>query len=249
MTSKQFKQLQTKWYSKLKASGFEDIEIHAKDGIDSANVYLKQWDSHLTLHDPTFFYSRQDYFYKAGHFLTSYAFKTKLEKRVWGLHSEGLSYRKIGQKVRKPKDAVHKIINVLRAVMLDEIIVRPFKAEDKAFIMATWLKGQYYGNVWFSEISKKDYNVQYATFIEQVLARPGTKVNIACLRDDTEVILGYSVLSPATLHWCYVKEPWRGRGIARLLTQTEVITSVTGLTKTGKAIAKKRAWVFNPWAL
>jgi hypothetical protein len=133
--------------------------------------------------------------------------------------------------------------------MLEEIKTRPFKAEDKAFVMSTWLKGQYYGHPYFSEMNKAAYNSQYGAYIEALLSKSEIKVVVACLREDPDVILGYAVLGPATLHWCYVKEPWRTKGIARLLTQPEPITAFTGFTKSGKAIAKRRGWSFNPWAV
>lgn len=247
-SSKQFQVLQRKWYAKLKKSGFDDIETNDEYGN------LKRWDgtwfrSRQASSDQLFFLSKQDYFYKAEHFLAFYAFKSKQEQKIWEYHARGLPYREIGKKVSKSKDVAKRVINMLRAIMLDEIKIRPAKAEDKSFIMATWLKGQYYGHPWFREIDKDSYNVNYARHIEEVIKRPDTKVNIACLAEDQDIILGYSVLTGSTLHWCYVKEAWRARGIANLLTQPGPITNVSGSTKTGKAISKKRGWTYNPWAL
>lgn len=245
-TSKAFKTLQNKWYKKLKAKGFKDIETN--------NDYesLKTWDAHwFASRQPSnlYFFSKQEYFYLAEHFLNSHTFKNKTEKKTWAFHVQGLSLREIQKEVEIDWTTIGKTIVVLKAIMLDEIQIRPFRVEDKAFIMATWLKGQYYGHPWFSEIKKDVYNQQYAAYVEQLLAKSNTKVNIACLRQDPEVILGYSVLSPTALHWCYVKDAWRRRGIAGRLTQGEAIVSVTSLTKPGKEIAKKRGWIFNPWAM
>ena len=95
--SKEFKELQKKWDSKLEKSGFEDIE-QRQDGM------LKRWSSRIFtakmngayFEDKQEYYkSKQEYFRLAGHFLHEYDFKTTKERTIWEMHAEGASMDKI----------------------------------------------------------------------------------------------------------------------------------------------------------
>lgn len=135
------KKLRDLWYKKLKKSGFDDIETH--DG-----KYLKYWDSHyfqnrkrqmghrpgMTKPKPgghnygedvplsaAHYLSTQEYFYRAEHFLTEYAFKGATwarDKRFWKLHAEGKSNREIARTCKVDKSMVNKIINRLKKEFL-----------------------------------------------------------------------------------------------------------------------------------
>lgn len=88
------KALQKLWYEKLKSEGFDDIE----DG-----PYLKEWDSFYfqTRHEPQSFSLKHEYYYLAEHFLTSFEFKSEIEKEIWRLHSEGLGFRDISKAIKR----------------------------------------------------------------------------------------------------------------------------------------------------
>lgn len=132
---------------------------------------------------------------------------------------------------------------------LDLITIREYKPEDKSFILATWLRGLFYGGSWFSEIPKNIFMVNYHRFIESILAKPNTIIYVACLKEDPEVILGYSILgSSKVAHWVFVKAAWRGIGIAKSLVPQTVDTA-THLTKVGLAIAKNNKIVFDPFSI
>ncbi len=125
--------------------------------------------------------------------------------------------------------------------------IRDAKPEDKNFIMATFLKGLYYGDSWFSLIDKSAFMGNYKLVAEALLNRANIK--IACLKEDPDVILGYSVLSQdyQTIHWVFVKANWRQKGIARSLLP-QYPTTVTHLTKLGKELLPKfKTAVFNPF--
>ena len=127
------------------------------------------------------------------------------------------------------------------------VAIRDVTAQDANFVMATWLKGLRYGNDWFELIPSEVYFKVYHQVIEQILLRPKTLIQIACLKDEPDVILGYSVFEDSTLHFLFVKRPWRGIGIAKMLTPIG-ITTVSHLTKTGRAILTKTPGVtFNPF--
>jgi hypothetical protein len=127
--------------------------------------------------------------------------------------------------------------------------VRDGKAEDLSFILATFLRGLYYGDSWFSLIPKAVFMANYKPVIEALLRK--NVVKVACLKEDPDVILGYSILSPdlSTIHWVQVKSIWRRKGIAKSLVPQYPI-QVTHLTKLGLSLLPKfQDCQFNPFAL
>jgi hypothetical protein len=132
------------------------------------------------------------------------------------------------------------------------VAIRDFMPEeDRNFILASWLKGLYYGDSWFHEIPKHIFMQNYHALLERVLSPGVASVKVACLKDDPDVILGYAVLNPAgtALHWVFVKNRWRGIGIAKSLIPPSV-SVVTHLTKVGLSILKKHPGVhFNPFVI
>lgn len=128
----------------------------------------------------------------------------------------------------------------------DLITTRTRLSADTNFIMATWLRGLRYGNDWFELIESEAYYATYHKVIESLLAKPGVTVLVSCLKDDPEVILGYSVFEGPKLHWVFVKKPWRAIGIAKSLVPTDIST-VTHVTVIGRSIMQKHKVVFNPF--
>lgn len=127
--------------------------------------------------------------------------------------------------------------------------VRDYKPEDKNFIMATFLRGLYYGDSWFSQIPKDIFMDNYKLFVENLVGLPTTTIKVACLKDDADIILGYSILSNdfQTINWVFVKLDWRKQGIARALLP-KYPTSVSHLTALGKSLLPKfQNCVFNPF--
>lgn len=132
---------------------------------------------------------------------------------------------------------------------IDLIAQRDVKPEDFNFIFATWLRGLRYGNSWFEAIDTKVYFTIYHKIIEKVLLKPTTSIKIACLKDDIDVVLGYSIYEGTRLDWVFVKKAWRGIGIAKSLIpgDTQVVSH---LTNTGLLMLKKHPNVaFNPFSL
>lgn len=129
------------------------------------------------------------------------------------------------------------------------VIVRDYVVDDKNFILATWLKGLRYGNDWFGEIEPSVYFTVYQKIIDAVLSDPRVSVKVACLKDDPDVVLGYSVSSGNRLDWVFVKRLWRNIGIAKSLIPPG-ITIVSHITTTGRSILRKNKGVFfNPFSL
>ena len=109
------KELQDKWYTKLKKDGFEDIES------DEDN--LKVWSSVLfARHSIEQIQAKQAYYTMATNFLEDYKFKTRREEIIWTYHSEGISYRDISKllkrvRVKLSHTAVQNIVHKLQAAM------------------------------------------------------------------------------------------------------------------------------------
>lgn len=127
------------------------------------------------------------------------------------------------------------------------ISIRPSEPGDHNFIMATWLRGLRYGNDWFEAIDSEIYFRVYGLFIEKIIADKNTSVNVACLKDDPDVILGYSVSSGPVVHWVFCKKSWRNIGIAKSLVP-KTIEKVTHLTSVGRSILRRSPNVkFDPF--
>lgn len=116
--SKEFKEIQDKWYAKLKKEGFEDIEDVSETHRPERD--LKKWHSFaFQLNNSADDYSDKERYYQlAGQFLHEYEFKNKLERSIWEGHAEGLSIREISRKLNKYRDLIFKILKQQREIML-----------------------------------------------------------------------------------------------------------------------------------
>lgn len=128
------------------------------------------------------------------------------------------------------------------------VSIRDMQPEDKNFIYASWLRGLYYGESWFSLIPKNEFMQHYHKVIDFILNKPTVTIKIACLKEDADVILGYAVFEKDKLHWVFVKKNWRTIGIARDLVPSTTKT-VTHLTKVGVSILHKHNLSFNPFVI
>jgi len=133
----------------------------------------------------------------------------------------------------------------------DLVSTRAVEPGDVNFIFATFLRGLYYGDSWFSQVPKAIFMENYHRVIQHLLVHSNTKITIACLKDQPEVILAYVIATAdgSTLHWAFCKKAWRSIGIIKDLVPSNV-QQVTHLTKVGLSIIKKHENVsFNPFAI
>lgn len=133
--------------------------------------------------------------------------------------------------------------------MNEPYTIRDLAPNDKNFIMATFLRGVYYGDSWFSLIPKDIFMATYSKVIEALLANPRYKVQVACLKEDEDVIIGYSILTSDlnAIVWVFVKSAWRHKGIGKALVPKYPI-AVTHLSKLGKSLLSKFPnTIFNPF--
>lgn len=133
----------------------------------------------------------------------------------------------------------------------DLVAIRDGVEGDRNFILATLLRGLYYGDSWFSLIPKKIFMESYHPVAVWLLALPSTKIKVACLKEDSDVILAYAIMSQEEdrLDWVFCKSAWRSIGLAKSLVPNTV-KNVTHLTKVGLSILKSHPEVqFNPFLI
>ncbi len=131
--------------------------------------------------------------------------------------------------------------------------LRPGAESDEPFIYATWLNGLRHGNETFGFIDQDIYFENYHKVIEKILVMPNTRIQVACLFDDPDVILGYSVShSDHLLHYVFVKKQWRKIGIADALMppKLNVVTHITDVAKSLLIHNQKfNHVIFNPFLI
>lgn len=126
---------------------------------------------------------------------------------------------------------------------MDEVsvVIRPFNAKmDEACIYSTWRNAAYYGGDWGSgprPYDKYYFKAQTIT-IKNILQK--AKIRIACMSDDINTIIGYSVYTDKHLDFIYVKVEYRNKGIGKMLMPAKIETVTPHLTKIGKVIVEKK---------
>src|ERR1700686_3327393 len=102
--------------------------------------------------------------------------------------------------------------------------IRKGKDEDKNFILATFLRGLYYGDSFFSQVPKDIFMDRYKRVANALVNDTNTDIFVACLPEDPDVILGYSLISKdgKTLYWTFVKAAWRKNGIGKSLISQDI---------------------------
>lgn len=126
--------------------------------------------------------------------------------------------------------------------------VRNAVADDYNFIIKSFLLGLYYGDSWFSKIPKNIFMENYKKVVDALISK--MNVQVACLPEDPNTIIGYSILSQdfQTIHWVYVKERWRKYGVGRSLVP-QFPQYVSHLTPLGERLLTKfkSPPIFNPF--
>lgn len=133
----------------------------------------------------------------------------------------------------------------------DLIAIRKGLPGDKNFVLSTFLLGLYYGGTAYSEMNKDIFMLEYHKLAEKLLISEDSQLKVACLKEDSNVILGYALMNKDsdTLHFVFVKKPWRKIGIMQSLIPQQVLFC-THLTAVGLSLLKKSPYIsFNPFLL
>lgn len=129
-------------------------------------------------------------------------------------------------------------------------LVRPYnQASDEAFVSSTFLKAMRYGNHFYEEMEKNAYFNNYSIALKQLLQK--RQVNILCMEEDPDVILGYCISDPSEhiIDFIFIKSAWRKKGLTKLLIGDIIYSWATHFTKPGLAIMKAKNIKFDPWRL
>ena len=117
--SKKFLALRKKYYAKLKKAGFEDIEITDWSTGDSGNLLrgfghmdaVRRWTP-----------DKERYYQLARQMNFTLAERKypKEERKIWGLHAEGVSFRAIERRLGVPRNRVSRIVRRIEKEMISE---------------------------------------------------------------------------------------------------------------------------------
>lgn len=110
---------------------------------------------------------------------------------------------------------------------VNEITTRAVRPGDLSLILATW-KRSYEETAWGQRFAKWEMYAILNAIMPIVLDK--CHIEVACLKEDPDVIIGWIALSKIRDHWPgndaftelvygYVKPPFRGLGIFKMLTQ------------------------------
>lgn len=125
-----------------------------------------------------------------------------------------------------------------------QVVLRPGIIDDKEFILATWLRGQYYGSSYWKQMPQDMYFKGYINRILPIISN--SFIEVAVLKEDPSIIIGFLVWYGPMASWAYVKKDYRGKGILNLMLKDKNLVAYSGDTKAAAAIAKKKQMVFNP---
>lgn len=111
-----------------------------------------------------------------------------------------------------------------------DIRVRRAQPADLPFIMRSWLESYGRGSPHTVLIPKLEFFPGHREIIDELLARDGCQLLVACDNEDHQVLLGFICTELTDIcHYAYVKKTFRRLGIAGMLA------AVAGLVNPIKA--------------
>jgi hypothetical protein len=105
------KALIQKWYAKAKKAGFQDCEQN-----DERERLTKWHSTYLqSRFTPEQYAAKESYYHLAADYLEHGTFETGKHKKIWGLHTEGLTITEIAKRCRATRTAVYEVISLYRS--------------------------------------------------------------------------------------------------------------------------------------
>lgn len=96
------------------------------------------------------------------------------------------------------------------------LVVRPARASDRGYVLKNWLRS--YAESRFAREAGKPYWRGEARLIDRHIERG--EVNVAAYAEDDDVIAGFICASYRVLHFVFVTESYRRKGIAKMLVDS-----------------------------
>lgn len=174
---------------------------------------------------------------------------SKMIERIWRLYANGISTRKIAlqcrgidhTKVFRTICNLTEWMNFLGGDVEEaKVITRDYKEGDAPCVYSCWRDALWYGRK-HEKASADSFYRNTTKKIKKLIKDQGASLRIACLSDDQDHIIGFSVKTNrgSCLEFIYVKKDYRGQGVARLLSAPfdEVANPST---KIGESIVKNK---------
>lgn len=114
---KEINDLRKVWYEKLAKKGFEDLELVYEDG-NSSHFLRKNLRLRASC-DAEAIASTREYYSIAAEFAHHGDFPSFVESRIWQLHADGWTYRKIAKRMNLGVSTIHRKINHMEKLMWD----------------------------------------------------------------------------------------------------------------------------------
>lgn len=122
-----------------------------------------------------------------------------------------------------------------------------------ALVFSSWLGSDRFSRI--GQACQRVYQAEQERTIQEILARPGVKLNVACAPDDDDAILGWSVTAPGhspypLVYYVYTKRDVRSMGIAHALLGPLLLLRVEYTHQPlyhPKDVRPPHGWTFNPY--
>lgn len=125
--------------------------------------------------------------------------------------------------------------------------------DDEAIVFNAWLLAHRKHGDWPPRLSSQRYFAEHKATIAQLIAR--SRMLVACNEQRPTQVLGFICWEGATLHWLFVKQPFRRHGIARELLKLARLNDEPSIrcshwTQRAEQLrAKGERWRYDPFAL
>lgn len=100
-----------------------------------------------------------------------------------------------------------------------QVKIRQALAEDKNFVLSTWLRNYRHSSAFARGIRTSVYFEWHHRLLVNLMARPECTVLIACDEEEPNLILGYIAFEQGIVHYVYVKRSMRGFGLGKKLLE------------------------------
>ena len=130
--------------------------------------------------------------------------------------------------------------------------LRLAKPTDLNFILGTFRDSMRDDSQLAKSCKTSVFKREFTKVIDSILAR--SKVTIACTKEDQSVILGYAITEdPGILHYLFVKEPFRRKGIANYLVnhlfKPRIVECSLKTNLVKRILDNKTEFIYNPFLL
>ena len=96
------------------------------------------------------------------------------------------------------------------------VVLRAASQGDQAFVMDSWLRSFGKGRTWvFRGVEGDRFYSGHREILENILQR--SLVVVACLEEVPDAVLGWACIEPGCVHYTYVKNKYRRKGVATKL--------------------------------